>query len=97
MTDETIDHQARKMAEQALSRLDDHIRVSSDNHRLTNGRLDRLENDLKQGFDTVRESIGRVHTRLDTLIRTMFILIVGIAVSLLGGILWFFATNPPNP
>lgn len=54
---ETVDHEARRIACRAEMKAD------------TMGkRLDRIDDDIKDGFRKVSDSISRVHSRIDKLL-----------------------------
>ena len=54
---EGVDHVARRGAERAELKAD-----------AVGRRLDRIDDDIKDGFRTVSQSIARVHSRIDKLL-----------------------------
>lgn len=57
-----IDHEARRIAERAELKADS-----------VGKRLDRIDDDIKDGFKSVSDSISRVHSRIDKLLWTVLI------------------------
>ncbi len=54
---EPVDHEARRIAERAEFKADS-----------VGKRLDRIDDDIKDGFRKVSDSISRVHSRIDKLL-----------------------------
>lgn len=52
-----VDHEARRIAERAELKADS-----------VGKRLDRIDDDIKDGFRKVSDSISRVHSRIDKLL-----------------------------
>lgn len=52
-----VDHEARRIAERAELKAD-----------AVGKRLDRIDDDLKDGFRKISDSISRVHNRIDRLL-----------------------------
>jgi hypothetical protein len=52
-----VDHEARRIAERAELKADS-----------VGKRLDRIDDDIKDGFRKVSDSINRVHSRIDKLL-----------------------------
>ncbi len=62
-----IDHEARRIAERAELKADS-----------VGKRLDRIDDDIKDGFKSVGDSISRVHSRIDKLLWTVLIALAAV-------------------
>lgn len=82
MVDTGTDHEARRIAALALSRIEQHEKHCEERAR----KAEIFEAEMRSGMRdisaSVKEGVGRIHGRLDNLIRGALIGAIGLVISL---------------
>ncbi len=92
MSDQVIDHEARRIAQQAHDRIEQHEKFCVERTR----RAETFEGDMRVGMTNlgtqIQSTVGRVHGRIDMLIRGALFGCLAIIVS---GVSWFLVAGLP--